>query len=74
MQFELLVNTFDNNNHREIENVIEDHDFDMFGSIPYVEIIKDGDYYILADSYEDVYIFSDILDHLGINYTLREVY
>lgn len=74
MDLIVRINRFDNTLEQEIERIILDHDFDRRGSIPYVEYIGYGEYYLMVDDYEDAYIFTDILDNEGINYSLTEEY
>ena len=58
---------------RVVEDIITDHQFDVWGSIPYVESIGNSEFYILVHTYEDSYIFTDILDDFGINYVAEEI-
>ena len=58
---------------RVVEDIITDHQFDVRGSIPYVESIGNSEFYILVHTYEDSYIFTDILDDFGINYVAEEI-
>ena len=52
MEYVLTLST--KNYHFEVLEIIEENRFDDWGSIPYVEEISRGEYYIVADSYDDV--------------------
>ena len=68
MEYVLTLST--KNYHFEVLEIIEENRFDDWGSIPYVEEISRGEYYIVADSYDVVTIFTDLVDDLGLNYKL----
>ncbi len=73
-QLVVRINRFNNNNEQVIDRIIIDHDFDILGSIPYVESMGNGEYYMAIEHDDEAYIFTDLLDDAGINYSITEEY